>query len=42
MLDTAAIGSVIYIWYEGGELRPSLGAPNAIGRACQAAAVAMT
>jgi hypothetical protein len=24
VLDIAAIASIIYIWYEGGELRPSL------------------
>ena len=24
MLDTAKIPSIIYIWYEGGELRPAL------------------
>jgi len=24
VLDTAAIPSIIYIWYEDGELRPSL------------------
>jgi hypothetical protein len=28
VLDTAAIPFIIYIWYEGGQLRPSLVKPD--------------